>query len=588
LPANVEIGSPDSSVRGRGLLQVVRAVIDDLDDDDTGSHATRFLVHLAWHEAAACTARAQHGGGPARGLPQFEAHRARDTLEYAFRRRNDRVFWRHAVSAARTTEPAITDASLEAAWRALPEFGDPQASRFPQGSVVERLLLSNDYFALTCARIALKKLPAALPHAAEADLDYWARHWKVTNVSAADRANFEQARAAIDQVLGWTPTTTDGVLGASPDEPAWLTAARDELGVEESAGRESTPRINTYLASVGIEPADEHAWCSAFVNWVMVQNGFVGTGRGNARSWARWGEATEPRAGAIAVLWRESKSSWKGHVGFLVSISSKEILLLGGNQDDRVCLKSYPRDRLLALRWPSPTEHVRAPGDNEPTRACAPMRAPSRGVVVPLTRAQIVQRALYLSGRVDIDTLDEYVRKEGRPSMCPEIYYLLQNHNGGKDPTASDPADYWIKPGSSFVNRTADCSGGNSWMHGFDRFQPNRMHSTVGYGGWFNTDSKIIDACGPATCFRSVGRPEPGTIIVCRSGSPGHKIGHEGTVVAYHGDLDAWDPKIAANWKLIDVVDIASNGHGARANTLHTGRGWYGTDALFLTSIMEP
>jgi hypothetical protein len=100
--------------------------------------------------------------------------------------------------------------------------------------------------------------------------------------------------------------------------------------------------------------------------------------------------------------------------------------------------------------------------------------------------------------------------------------------------------------------------------------------------------SAWIYARGPATCFKSVGRPEPGTIIVCMSGSPGHAIGHEGTVVRYRGDLASWDPAVATNWTLIDVVDVAAIGPGVRANTMHTGRGWYGTGAMFLTSIMKP
>lgn len=240
--------------------------------------------------------------------------------------------------------------------------------------------------------------------------------------------------------------------------------------------------------------------------------------------------------------------------------------------------KAGGRETIPSINWELGPEVTKEP---EP-----PKKPKDRGAVVPLTPEQVVKRALYLAGKISIDELDPYVRKDGAPKMCPDIFYLLKGYNGGKDPTASDPADRWSNPGSTFVNRTCDCSGGNSWMHGFDRYQPVRGAHV--YDGWFNTDSKIIDAKGPQKCFKSVGRPDPGTIIVCQSGSPGHTIGHEGCVVGYRGDLSKWDPKVAANWALIDVVDVAAVGAGKRANTLRTGRGWAGTGAMFLVSVMRP
>lgn len=215
----------------------------------------------------------------------------------------------------------------------------------------------------------------------------------------------------------------------------------------------------------------------------------------------------------------------------------------------------------------------------------------TRGLVVPLTPAQVVKRALYLAGKAMLDELDEHVRKDGAPQDCPVFYYLLTEHNGGKDPTAPDPADRWSNPGSTFVNRTCDCSGGNSWMHGFDRYQPHRMRASIGYDGWFNTDSKIFDATlplkpGEARCFEDVGRPEPGTILTCKSGSPGHHIGHEGCVVGYRGA--EWDPSKLECWDLVDIVDVSARGAGVRANNLRTAHGWFGTGAMFLRSVMTP
>jgi len=222
-----------------------------------------------------------------------------------------------------------------------------------------------------------------------------------------------------------------------------------------------------------------------------------------------------------------------------------------------------------------------------------------RGVVLPLTREQIVTRALYLCGKRPLSALDEHVRQDPielhslgykytspfDPTQltCPDLYYLLQDHNGGKDPRAPDPADRWSAPGKTFQNRTVDCSGGNAWMHGFDRYQPERFAHL--YDGYINTDSKILDATGARRCFRPLPRPEPGCIITCMSGSPGHKVGHEGCVVAVHA-LE-WDPTVKACWGLVDVVDCAKRDPNP-TNRMTTALGWFGTQAYFLESVMEP
>lgn len=247
------------------------------------------------------------------------------------------------------------------------------------------------------------------------------------------------------------------------------------------------------------------------------------------------------------------------------------------------------RETIPSIEWEL-SDNATPPEPSPPSVITIPLQ---RGVVLPLTDKQILQRALYFAGKASIDTLDEYVRKGGAPRMCPDIYYLLKGHNGGKDPTAPDPADRWTKPGSTFINRTCDCSGADHWMEGSDRYQPVRMRKSVGYDGWFNTDSKYIDATsalqpGEKRCYEVDPLPNVARIIVCKSGSPGHDVGHEGRIVGYRGDITKFDPKNRAHWDLIDVVDCSSTGAGKRANLLRTGRGWFGTNALFLRSVMTP
>jgi len=233
------------------------------------------------------------------------------------------------------------------------------------------------------------------------------------------------------------------------------------------------------------------------------------------------------------------------------------------------------------LAWAGTSDYAGPRVDAPAVGDGVPMNGPSsRGVVLPLTARERVQRWRYLAGEATIDTLDAGVRREGRTGACPDIFYRLKVHNGGKDPSAPDPATYWRKDAAStFVNRTSDCIGGAAWGAGFDRYQPARFPV---YDGWINTDSMIIDATGKATCFRVLREPEPGCFVVARSGSYGpNSIGHIGGVVDVPS---AWDPSVKASWSALGVVDIA--GRDGRANKRTTGAGWYGR-GLFVVSIMK-
>jgi uncharacterized protein (TIGR02594 family) len=139
-------------------------------------------------------------------------------------------------------------------------------------------------------------------------------------------------------------------------DPPWLVVAKRELGVRELPGAENNPRVIEYIKSVrGREDDTEFAWCSAFVNWCIVQSGLPGTGKGAARSWSGWGvPLASPRPGCIAVLWRESPRGGKGHVGFWTGDDERgRMVLYGGNQNQRVGSRPYDRARLLSFRWPS-------------------------------------------------------------------------------------------------------------------------------------------------------------------------------------------------------------------------------------------
>lgn len=138
-----------------------------------------------------------------------------------------------------------------------------------------------------------------------------------------------------------------------PSGPAWLQLASSEQqrGVYEYEGAPDNPRVVQYLKVVGSSD-DEVPWCSAFVNWCMLESGYTPTYSAMARSWLNWGVEVEARHGAIVVLQR-GQSAVKGHVGFFLNQVGNEIRVLGGNQSDSVRISNYPAARVLGYRWPS-------------------------------------------------------------------------------------------------------------------------------------------------------------------------------------------------------------------------------------------
>jgi uncharacterized protein (TIGR02594 family) len=138
------------------------------------------------------------------------------------------------------------------------------------------------------------------------------------------------------------------------DQPRWLELAWGDLGIAETPGAADNPRVVRYFAEVhqsGIAH-DAVAWCAAFVGACLERASIRSTRSLMARSYLAWGvPAEEARLGAVAVLSRGFDPRL-GHVGFLVGETSAGLILLGGNQSGRVCVEAFPRNRLLALRWP--------------------------------------------------------------------------------------------------------------------------------------------------------------------------------------------------------------------------------------------
>jgi len=148
-----------------------------------------------------------------------------------------------------------------------------------------------------------------------------------------------------------------------PQEPLdlnWIDIAYEEIGTKEIKGPVHNLRILQYHATCKKKyTEDEISWCSAFVNWCFFKCGIEGTNSALARHWLAWGKVVEvPYRGCVVIFWRGTPNGWKGHVGFWVGEQGDSILVLGGNQSDKVCIMKYPKSQLLGYRAPgSELEH---------------------------------------------------------------------------------------------------------------------------------------------------------------------------------------------------------------------------------------
>lgn len=133
-----------------------------------------------------------------------------------------------------------------------------------------------------------------------------------------------------------------------------LEIAFSQYGIREINGNRDNPEILKYFDSLGFDGSrlkDETAWCAAFANWVLKHANLPYQRKLNARSFLQLGTKTEcPEIGDLVVFWRESKSSWKGHVGFFIKATDDFIYVLGGNQGNQVKISAYRKYRLLEYR----------------------------------------------------------------------------------------------------------------------------------------------------------------------------------------------------------------------------------------------
>ena len=138
----------------------------------------------------------------------------------------------------------------------------------------------------------------------------------------------------------------------STAEPNWLATARRYVGLAEISGIKHNPVILRWLTSLKAWWAeDETPWCGTFVAATMRESGLpVAKAWYRAKAWLDYGtQLVTPKVGCIVVFDR----SGGGHVGFVVGFDEQgRLMVLGGNQGNKVSVAPFTRDRVLGYRWP--------------------------------------------------------------------------------------------------------------------------------------------------------------------------------------------------------------------------------------------
>lgn len=132
----------------------------------------------------------------------------------------------------------------------------------------------------------------------------------------------------------------------------WISEAEKFVGQQEIKGGKHNPLIVQWWKDIkrgGIKD-DETPWCAAFVGAMLEHVGIRSTRFESAKSYLGWGvKLQSPEYGCIVVFTRTGG----GHVGFVVGkTESGDLLVLGGNQGDKVSVRAFSTDRVSGYRWP--------------------------------------------------------------------------------------------------------------------------------------------------------------------------------------------------------------------------------------------
>jgi len=130
-----------------------------------------------------------------------------------------------------------------------------------------------------------------------------------------------------------------------------MDTAAGENGVTEDERKGiCCPSIKKYIGAIDskwreyMSHDEKKAWCACFAAWVLKENGFgtqipKGVKSIKARSYSQcWCKTDKPVFGAMVIMHGPGR---QGHVGFVAGVTDSEVIVIGGNQDNKVQPSRY-------------------------------------------------------------------------------------------------------------------------------------------------------------------------------------------------------------------------------------------------------
>ncbi len=141
-----------------------------------------------------------------------------------------------------------------------------------------------------------------------------------------------------------TPTLP---IGNDPVAVTPYEIAKTQVGISE---RYNKATIAMYHEYAGLKADYSVPWCASFMSYCFAKSSYADQGIKSARAkdWLNVGRPVDHdiQEGDLVIFTRDGG----GHIGFASTVHKDHIEVLGGNQDNKVCLKAYPKSRLLGAR----------------------------------------------------------------------------------------------------------------------------------------------------------------------------------------------------------------------------------------------
>jgi uncharacterized protein (TIGR02594 family) len=137
------------------------------------------------------------------------------------------------------------------------------------------------------------------------------------------------------------------------NELSWIAEARKYIGLREIPGPRSHSVIQGWLRGLKAWWSDDAtAWCGTFVA-TCLQHSKLDYPKDwyRAKAYLALPTALDEAAYGCIVIFDRAGG---GHVGFVVGKDrSGNLMVLGGNQGDEVCIKPFAVSRVVGYRWPN-------------------------------------------------------------------------------------------------------------------------------------------------------------------------------------------------------------------------------------------